>query len=265
MKKTNRAVRLSSFSTFLPPLIKIVVMCAILLSIPARANTLSWSGTTSGYWNDSANWGYAGTPANGDTLIFSASQPNLLNTNNIANLTLNQIRFAGPGGGYDIRGNAFTLTNSITATNTAGANTIENNITFTNFNVTILVSNSVSLTLAGSLGGSSTVTKNGLGTLTYSGSTANTYTNLTTVNEGELDLAKSGVQAIAPWGAGLVIGDGSGTDTVRYMGGYQIFSVVTPITITSSGVLDLNGCSDTASPFTLNGGQITTGTGGLTI
>ena len=62
-----------------------------------------------------------------------------------------------------------------------------------------------------------------------------------------------------------MIGDGIGTDTVRYMSGYQIFSVVTPITITSSGVLDLNGYSDTASPFTLNGGQITTGAGVLTV
>jgi autotransporter-associated beta strand protein len=226
MKKANSLIRFSSFSTILPSLIGIVAVCAGLFSTAVHGNTLSWSGgsSTSGNWNDSANWGFAGTPANGDTLIFSASQPRLANTNNIANLTLNQIRFAGASGGYDIRGNAFTLTNSFTATNTAGANTIENNITFTNFNVTILVSNSVSLTLAGSLGGSSTVTKNGLGTLTYSGSTANTYTNLTTVNEGELDLAKSGnVAAIAPWGAGLVIGDGSGTDTVRYMGGYQIF------------------------------------------
>ena len=265
MKKTNCTIRFSSFSPMLPSLIRIVAVCAGLLSVAGYSNTLNWSGAgANANWNNSANWGGA-TPGNGDTLIFPGGAAKLLNTNNIANLTLNQIRFAGASGGFDIRGNAFTLTNSIMATNTAGANTIENNITFTNFNVTILVSNSVSLTLAGSLGGSSTVTKNGLGTLIYFGSTANTYTNLTTVNEGELDLAKSGVQAIAPWGAGLVIGDGSGTDTVRYMGGYQIFSVVTPITITSSGVLDLNGYSDTASPFTLNGGQITTGAGVLTV
>ena len=164
---------------------RMVAVCAVLVSVPVPAAILSWSGGgANAYWNNSDNWGYAGTPANGDTLIFSASQPNLLNTNNIASLTLNQIRFVGAGGGYDLRGNAFTLTNSIMATNTTGANTIENNITFTNFNVTILVSNSVSLTLAGSLGGSSTVTKNGLGTLTYSGSTANTYTNLTPSTKG---------------------------------------------------------------------------------
>ena len=195
MKKTNHTIRLSSFSTFLPPLIKIVVMCAVLLSGPLRAAILNWSGGggANANWNNSANWGGAGTPQNFDTLVFPAGQPNQVNTNNISNLNLNRICFAGAGGGYDIRGNGFALTNSIMATNTAGANTIENNITFSNTTITILVSNSVSLTLAGSLSASvfvANVTKIGPGTLIYSGSTANTYTNLTTVNEGELDLPR---------------------------------------------------------------------------
>jgi len=60
------------------------------------------------------------------------------------------------------------------------------------------------------------VTKIGPGTLTYSGSAANTYSGLTAVNEGELDLNKPAyVQAIAAYGLGLVIGDGTGTDRVR--------------------------------------------------
>jgi autotransporter-associated beta strand protein len=271
MKKTNHPFRFSSFSPMLPILIGMVVAGAVLLSNPLHAAILNWTGGggANANWNNSANWGGAGTPQNFDTLVFSAGQPNLINTNNISNLNLNQIIFTGAGGGYSLYGNTFMITNSLTATNTAGANTIYNNINFSNLNVTILVSNGVSLNLAGSLSATvfaTNVIKIGLGTLIYSGSTANTYTNLTTVNEGELDLAKSGnVAAIAPFGAGLVIGDGSGTDTVRYLGNNQIWSIVTPITITSSGVLDLNGYSDTASPFTLNGGQITTGAGMLTV
>jgi fibronectin-binding autotransporter adhesin len=245
--------------------------CAATVCLPAQGAILSWSGGggANAYWNNSANWGYAGTPQNYDTLIFPAGQPNQINTNNIANLNLNQIIFAGAGGGYSIYGNAFMITNGLIATNTAGANTINNNLTLSNLNLTILVSNGVSLSLAGSLGGSVFVTnvaKIGLGTLIYSGSTANTYTNLTTVKEGELDLAKSGnVAAIAPWGAGLMIGGGIGTATVRYQGNNQIWSVVTPIILNGAGVLDLNGYSDTASPIALYGGQITTGTGVLTV
>ena len=80
-------------------LIGIVAVCAGLLSNPMHAAILSWSGGggANADWNNSANWGFAGTPANGDTLIFPASQPNLLNTNNIAGLTLNQIRLRRRG------------------------------------------------------------------------------------------------------------------------------------------------------------------------
>src|ERR1041385_8887257 len=96
-----------------------------------RAAILSWSGAggVNANWNISANWGFVGTPTNGDTLIFPASQPNLVNTNNIGGLILNQIRFVGAGGGYAVYGNSFTLTNGIAATNTVGANLVSNNIT----------------------------------------------------------------------------------------------------------------------------------------
>src|SRR5262245_10431921 len=104
-------------------------LCAISAS-DARAATLSWSGSgSSGNWSDIANWGSVGVPATGDTLIFSAAQPRLNNTNNIAGLTLNQVRFVGASGGYAIFGNSITITNGIEATNSAGINVISNNIT----------------------------------------------------------------------------------------------------------------------------------------
>src|SRR5215469_16967629 len=61
------------------------------------AAVFSWSGGSgsSSSWSDSANWGFAGIPTNGDILIFPASQPRLINSNDIPNLTLNQIRFVG--------------------------------------------------------------------------------------------------------------------------------------------------------------------------
>ena len=127
MKKTSCAIWVSSISPILPRLISLIVVCAGLLSVSLHAATWSWSGGggANAYWNNSANWGYGGIPANGDTVIFPGSRPNLLNTNNIPALVLNQIEFAGAGGGYDIRGLAFTLTNSILRHNTAGANTLK--------------------------------------------------------------------------------------------------------------------------------------------
>ena len=111
----------------------LTLFAVIALNFPpasSHAATLSWSGAgSSGNWSDSGNWGFAGTPATGDILVFPAAQPRLNNTNNIAGLTLNQIRFAGASGGYAIFGNAITVTNGIEATNTAGLNVVSNNIT----------------------------------------------------------------------------------------------------------------------------------------
>jgi autotransporter-associated beta strand protein len=225
----------------------------------------SWSGGggANANWNNSANWGFAGIPANGDTVIFPNSQPNELNTNNIAGLVLNQIRFVGAGGGYDIRGNAFTLTNSIIATNTAGANTIENLITLATTDVLMVVSNGVSLTLDGNLGGSVGVTKAGLGTLLYQCSGANTYTGTTLVSGGTLQFNVSGVNAVS---GPLVIGDGTGANspTVEDLQ-YLEMDNLPSVTINLNGTLNLNNFNEPDfGSMTLGGGTIQTGTGTLT-
>ena len=178
------------------------------LTLAAGAATWTWSGSggVNANWNNSANWGSLGIPANGDTVVFPGGAANVLNTNNIASLTLNQIRFTGSAGGYDIRGLAFTLTNSIFATNTAGANIIENNITLAMTNVLVAVSNGVSLTLAGTNSGAFGITKTGLGTLIYNSPGDNTYTGTTLVIDGLLQLDVDGFHA---FGGPLVVGDNS--------------------------------------------------------
>src|SRR5271155_2843321 len=116
MKKTNELCTDGPY----PPqwarrfaLLALIVLPGLSVVFEARAATYSWSGGggVNANWNDSANWGFAGTPTNGDTVIFPGGAANLVNSNNIAGLTLDNIIFAGTSGGYDIRGNAFTLTN----------------------------------------------------------------------------------------------------------------------------------------------------------
>ena len=66
-------------------------MVIVIFAATSHASIFSWSGgATDGNWSDSAK-GFAGTPANGDTIILPAAQRHLISTNNIANLTLNQI------------------------------------------------------------------------------------------------------------------------------------------------------------------------------
>jgi autotransporter-associated beta strand protein len=241
------------------------VCACVIIALDAHAATLSWSGAgTTGNWNDSANWGFAGTPATGDTLIFSAAQPRLNNTNNIVGLTLNQIRFVGASGGYAIFGNAITITNGIEATNTAGLNVLSNNITLGSPGDFIVdVATGAKFFLGGTLSGSVGLLKIGGGTNTLGGGFNNTYGGTTTITNGLLELDKNGAQAAAV-PHDLVIGQGISASTVRNLAGAEIADIGN-VTVNRLSTWDLNDHSETISALTLSGGSVTTGTGTLTL
>lgn len=124
------------------------------------------------------------------------------------------------------------------------------------------------LTLSGVLAGGAagrTLTKRGTGTLVYTGTTANTYAGATAVAEGVLQLNKTaGTNALA---GNLIVGDGTGnagSDIVRLLAADQIADAAA-VQVGTSGLLDLNGQSETVGPLTLTGGSITTGAGTLTL
>jgi autotransporter-associated beta strand protein len=261
--------RFASKSPVMTPYFSLCLICASLFcAVQSPAAVLSWSGGsgTSGNWSDSANWGFAGTPASGDTLIFSASQPRLANTNNIVGLTLNQIRFVGAGGGYAIFGNSFTITNSIQATNTAGANAISNNITLAVQNISINVGSASTLTLFGALSGSFAPIKDGAGTLSFSGPGSNTYLGTTTVNGGVVELNKNASPPATAIPGDLVIGGGAIAATVRNILNIEIADSAN-LTIGANGLWDLNGNSEVVGPILdlSSGGSIQTGGGYLAL
>jgi autotransporter-associated beta strand protein len=264
--KTARSFVLFSFNSPMPVLrIGVVAACALLLAAAqSYGATLSWSGgsASGANWSDSANWGYAGVPLSGDTLVFSAGQPRLTNTNNISSLILNQIRFAGAGGGYNIYGLGITLTNSIQATNTAGTNWIFNAITLATADVTVNVNSS--LILGGQLTGSVGVTKTGAGSLSYRSFSANTYAGTTRVNAGTLVLYVGAIDRA--FSGPLVIGDGSGagSPTVRLDFDREIPDTA-PVTVNLGGLLDLNSLAESFGSLTLQGGTVTSGTATLTL
>src|SRR5712691_3140213 len=113
----------------------------LFFAVGASADTLIWNGGgATANWSDSGNW-FGVVPANGDSLVFQGGQPKPTNTNDIPNLTLNQIRFIGINGGYNIFGNSFSVTNasSIECTNSAGINQINNDITIPAGNLVVNV------------------------------------------------------------------------------------------------------------------------------
>jgi len=246
----------------------VVISIVLLFSFQryeSSAATLSWSGGGAvNNWSDSGNWGFAGTPTNGDILIFPAGQPRLNNTNNIASLTLNQIRFVGAGGGYLIRGNSLTITNGIEATNTTGINVLSNNITLGSpGNFIVNVATNAKLFLGGTLSGSVGLIKTGAGTNTLGGGLSNTYGGSTTVTNGLLELSKFGAMAAAiPHD--LIIGQGTVGSTVRNLAGAEIADVAN-VTVNRLSTWDLNGSNETISALTLSGGNVTTGAGTLTL
>ena len=89
------------------------------------------------------------------------------------------------------------------------------------------------------------MTKAGAGTQTLSGTSANTYSGTTTINAGELDLNKTGVNAIA---GDITIGDGTGTDTLKLLAANQIIDASVVTMNNSGGVFDLNGNAETIPP-----------------
>jgi autotransporter-associated beta strand protein len=129
-------------------------------------------------------------------------------------------------------------------------------------NVTVAATTNVGIdttqgnfTYASSVGGSPTkgLVKLGNGTLTLSGTGANTYTGLTTVSAGGLTLAKTAtVNAIA----GNVLVNGAGTLT---LGAADQIVDTSTVEVATGGTFAMSSSNETIAGLTLTGGAITGG------
>ncbi len=248
-------------------------------SMTWKSGPRTWTGAgTTGNWSNSTNWGGA-VPGNGDLLIFGGST-RTVNTNDLSALTVPWLKFNT--GGFAIYGNALTVSSAIT--NSSGNNTINAPVTSSgalrlqsdagtltlggtvaNGGQTLTADGAGNATISGVVSGTGALTKNGAGTLQLSGASANTYSGMTTVNSGTLLLAKTaGVNAVA---GNLTVGDGVGgasADVVRLAAADQIST--SAVTISASGLLDLNGFNETLGSLSgSTGGLVNLGVGTLTV
>jgi fibronectin-binding autotransporter adhesin len=219
----------------------------------------SWTGLGSdNFWSSGANWSTA-TPSAGDLLVFDGTT-RINNTNNLAaNTQFAGITYDVSAGAFTNSGNAVNLTGGI-VNNSTNTQTIKLPLVFDGGNRTINAA-SGALVISGPISdtnGTWGLIKSGAGTLTLGGTTANTYSGLTTVNAGELDLNKTAGQNAV--GGDLSVNNGA---TVRLLASEQIGNTAN-VTVNNGGQFNLNGFAETVGGM-VNAGSLAVGGGALTV
>ena len=176
------------------------LLLCLFVSLAAHAATHVWTGAADDHFANASNW-IGGLPV-GDpsaAISFPASGRPAA-TNDLNGLTVQSIAFSA--GGFTISGNPITLAANATVIDTSqGTNTISCNLALAG-DIAVAVNGSIydakGLTLSGVISGPGGVTLRSGGHLIYAGSQPNSYSGLTRVLYGELQLKKSAnVTAIA--------------------------------------------------------------------
>jgi fibronectin-binding autotransporter adhesin len=159
--------------------------------IPPQA----WSGASSTSWNTPGNWTDGVVPPAGSNAIFSAvSTANLATVLN-ANFNLGTLQLVNPTGPVSIAAggaNTLTLTNGIDMSKAAQPLTITAPVAL-GAAQTWTVATNITLSVNGTVSGTSALTVAGTGTVSLGGT--NTYTGATTVSSGTLVLAGTNTTA----------------------------------------------------------------------
>jgi autotransporter-associated beta strand protein len=147
--------------------------------------------------------------------------------------------------GNNTLNSALTLNASSTLGSDAGTLAVTGDINLGS-SQTLTTTGAGTLNLSGALNGSSGLTQAGPGMLQLSGTTSNSYTGNTAINDGTLQLNKTaGTNALA--GGTVSIGDGVGganSASLTLLASNQIADYAGLITINSDGQLNLNNQSE---------------------
>ena len=232
------------------------VVLVFLASLPARAVTLTWTGSgTNPNWSTVGNWA-SGTPGSSSTndLVFNNGLT-LSSSNDLASLTASSMLFSSTAATNHLAGNLLTLSGSLTD-NAIATQYIDLPMALTGSSVFVV--NGGPLTVNGSLSGpNGGLMKTGTGTLTLNGtSNLGGGTTIegggTLVLNGSLTSGTSGVDCfVGNSGTGALLVNSSATlNTGRVWIGYST---------TASGSTTIAGGTLNASAFDLVVGNLGTG------
>ncbi len=269
-------------------LLSLVLVVIAVARLPA-AKAQTWDGGgANNNWTNGLNWAGDVAPVNNGTAnIVMAGVVRLTPTVDLAQ-DIRTLTFNNTAGAFTISGQQLTISGGGGITNNdANTQTINSNIVVgaaQNWNASagpLVVAGNISpggafdlfvtgpsnTALSGAISGTLGLAKNGTGTLTLSGTSANSFSRDTTINSGTLFLGKTaGLNAIA---AGTVtVGDtiGAANDDVLRLGAANQIANTVNLVIEVTGLFDLNSFNETlGGTLTLNGGNLTAGAGTLTL
>ncbi len=166
--------------------------------------------------------------------------------------------------GDNTLGASLSFTGATTIGATAGSLTLTNALDISN---AVTFTGAGDIVASGQAYGSSSVTKNGTGTLTLSGTSGNSYSGGTYLNDGTLVLAKSdGTNALGSGGV-INVGDGSGAAASANLtlgANNQIANSAGLMTIASDGRFNVGSYTESINQLA-GTGQLDLGTGNLTV
>jgi len=242
-------MKTQSTNRVLTALLGAVALLTLPVASPA-ATTGLWNVNSGGYWSTVGNWS-GGVPGSaGDTADLSyAITANRTVTNDVSR-SIGILNIGNSSSSYTLAnssGITFTFNNnglgaSLSQTNTTASTTISTPIVLAdNLNIT----NNATLTMSGLISGGSSfgLTKYGAGTLVFADGNTSTYSGITTVAAGTLQLGQSGAYGRVGSGSTSIV-VGSGATLSFYQGetcGQTISGAGNVTTLSSIG----NGYSET--------------------
>lgn len=215
-----------------------------------------WAVDANGNWETASNWSSnPQIPDNiGDTATFNTAIPLTAGRTItlLSSKTVGILNFQGATAqNFQVTGSTLTMQNGGNAqlnVSGAGQHSIASSLTLTS---DLDANVAVNFTVIGPVSGGGAINKTGAGDIIFSGTSSNTFTGLTTVTAGGLQLNKTGGAVAIP--GNLTISGGTVT-----LGQIDQIANISAVTV-SGGTLAFGANSDTIGSLTYSSGTISAG------